>query len=138
MTVLVDTSVWIEFLRGNGGSADRWMVAALREERPLGWTEPVLLELLVGARSPRRAAELRALAMRGPALRVSGLTDWEAAASLARATASVGRTVRSTVDCLISAVAIRSGVPVVTSDGDYDVIASLSSLEVVHPGVIGA
>lgn len=138
MTVLVDTSVWVEFLRGTGSTADRWMVAALRDERPLGWTEPVLLELLVGARSARRAAELRALATRGPALRVSGLVDWEAAASIARAAAVAGHPVRSTVDCLIAAVAIRSGVPVVTDDGDYDVIAAHSSLEVLRPEVVSA
>ena len=138
MTVLVDTSVWIEFLRGTGSAADRWIVAALRDGRPLAWTEPVLLELLVGARSARRAADLRALIMRGPALRVSGLADWEAAASLARATASAGRPVRSTVDCLVAAVAIRSGVSVVTNDGDYDLIASHSSLEVLRPEVAGA
>ena len=131
VTVLVDTSVWIEFLRGSGGPADAWVVEALAQGRPLAWTEPVLLELLVGATSADRATELRSLVTRGPMARLVGLADWEAAATLARAARSAGRPVRSTVDCLIAAVAIRTGIPVVTCDRDFTVLASVSPLQVL-------
>ncbi len=131
MTVLVDTSVWIEFLRGTGGPADTWVVEALTQGRPLAWTEPVLLELLVGATSPDRTTELRSLVTRGPMARLVGLADWEAAATLARAARSAGRPVRSTIDCLIAAIAVRTGIPVVTCDRDFTVLASISPLQVL-------
>ncbi len=131
MTVLVDTSVWIEFLRGSGGPADAWVVEALTQGRPLAWTEPILLELLVGASSADRASELRSLVTRGPMARLAGLDDWEAAATLARAARSTGRPVRSTIDCLIAAVAIRTGMPVVTCGRDFTVLASVSPLQLL-------
>lgn len=42
--------------------------------------------------------------------------------------ATVGKTVRSLVDCLIAAVAIRHDVAVVHRDVDYEVIAAVTSL----------
>jgi predicted nucleic acid-binding protein len=134
VTVLVDTSVWVEYLRGSGGPADTWVVGALSQGRPLAWTEPVLLELLVGATSTRRAAELRSLVTRGPMARLRGLADWEAAATIARTARSAGRPVRSTIDCLIAAVAIRTDLPVVTCDRDFTAIASITPLQVLPMG----
>ncbi len=131
MTVLVDTSVWIEYLRATGGPGDGWLTESIGQDRALAWTEPVLLELLVGVSSARRAAELRALVTRGPIARVVGLADWEAAAALARASRATGRPVRATVDCLIAAVAIRSDVPVASCDRDFSVLAAVSPLRLV-------
>lgn len=131
MSVLVDTSVWVEFLRGTDGPGDRWIVGAVRDGTGLAWTEPVLFELLSGATSPRRAAELRALVLRGPAVRSVGLVDWEAAAELARLTRLAGRPVRSTVDFLVAAVALRADLPVATVDRDFEAIAAVAPLRLV-------
>jgi len=132
--VLVDTSAWIEFLRGTGSPEHHFVASALRDERPLAWTEPVLLELTVGARSDLRAAELRAMLAGRELLTVQGLADWAAAGSLWRAARARGLTVRSTVDCLIAAVAIRTGTPVLARDRDYAALAEVSPLEVVATG----
>ena len=129
MSVLVDTSVWIEFLRATGSTADRWLTDAVREERELAWTEPVLFELLVGATSEVHVAALKAMVVRGPVVRVLGLADFEAAASLARQARASGRPIRSTVDCLIAAVAIRMGMAVATVDRDFRAIAEVAPLE---------
>lgn len=132
--VLVDTSVWVEYLRGSRSPSDRWLAAAIADERPLAWTEPILLELSSGATTPRRAAVLRALLNRGPLLRVGDLADWESAASLRRTARVRGLTVRSAVDCLIATVAIREGVPIVARDRDYRMLARVSALEVLDVG----
>jgi len=52
------------------------------------------------------------------------------AANLFRAARRAGLTVRSGVDCLIAACAIRNGLTVLHRDRDFDVIARVSSLEV--------
>lgn len=136
-TVLVDTSVWIEFLRATGSPADRWLTGALGDERPLAWTEPVLFELLVGTPAGRRAAELRAMVTRGPVARVMGLADWESAAVLTQRARAAGRPIVSTIDCLIAAVAIRSALPLATIDHDYRTIAEIAPLELIGFDVSG-
>lgn len=129
MTVLVDTSAWIEYLRGTGSPHNLWIRRAIVEEEPLGWTDPIFYELTGGARSPECVQELRALLMRGPMLPVAGLQDWEDAAQLYRAARSRGLTVRSSTDCLIAAVALRTGNPVLAADRDFPALAQVSDLE---------
>lgn len=132
MTVLVDTSAWVEFLRGTGSREHRWIRRAVVDEEPVAWTDPVLYELTAGAGSQERAYELRSLLLRGPRLPV-GLTDWEDAARLYRVARSQGLTVRSTVDCLVAAVALRTATPILARDRDFGVIAGISELQLVTP-----
>ena len=131
--VLVDTSAWVEYLRGTGSPYNRWIRDAIRAETPLGWTEPILYELTAGAGSPRRVEELRALLLRGPMVAVDGLQDWEDAAQLYRTARAKGLTVRSSIDCLIAAVALRTGSPVLALDRDFEALAQVSDLVLEHP-----
>jgi len=133
VTVLVDTSAWVEYLRGTGSPHNSWIRDAIHAETPLGWTEPILYELTAGAGSPRRVEELRALLLRGPMVAVDGLRDWEAAAQLYRSARSKGLTVRSSIDCLIAAVALRTGSPVLALDRDFEALAQVSDLVLEHP-----
>lgn len=133
MTVLVDTSTWIEYLRGTGSPHNAYVREAILADRPLGWTEPILYELTAGARSQRRAADLRALLVRGPILAVEGLQDWEVAAQLYRSARSKGLTIRSSIDCLIAAVALRTASPVLALDRDFEALAQVSDLALEDP-----
>lgn len=133
MTVLVDTSAWIEYLRGTNSAHNVYLREAILGDTPLAWTEPVLYELTAGARSPQRAEELRALLLRGPFLAVDALQDWEAAALLYRSVRSRGLTVRSSIDCLLAAVALRTGSPVLARDRDFEALAQVSDLVVERP-----
>ena len=133
MTVLVDTSAWVEFLRGTGSAHNRWLRDAIQAETPLGWTEPILYELTAGARTPQRGEELRALLLRGPLLAVEGLQDWEDAAFLYRSARAKGLTVRSSMDCLIATVALRTGSRLLALDRDFDALAEVSDLDLAQP-----
>lgn len=133
MTVLVDTSAWIEYLRGTRSPHNTYLREAIRAGQALGWTEPTLFELTAGARCPRQAADLRALLMRGHFLAVDGLHDWEVAAQLYRAARSKGLTVRSSIDCLIAAVARRTASPVLALDRDFEALAEVSDLVLEEP-----
>ena len=97
------------------------------------WTEPILYELTAGARDPQRAEELRALLLRGPLLAVDGLQDWEVAALLYRSARSRGLTVRSSMDCLVAAVALRTGSPVLARNRDFEALAQVSDLVIERP-----
>lgn len=133
MNVVVDTSAWVDYLRGTGSAHNVWIRQAITDERPLGWTDPILYELTAGARSPERAQELRGLLLRGPMHPVAGLQDWEDAARLYRSARARGLTVRSSIDCLIAAVALRTQNAILAVDRDFEALAQVSDLELVEP-----
>lgn len=133
MNALVDTSAWVEYLRSTGSRHNAWIREAIADERPLAWTDPVHFELTAGAGSSERADELRALLMRGPMLPVSGLRDWEDAAQLYRSAHSRGLTIRSSIGCLIAAVALRTGSSILAVDRDFAALAQVSDLEILDP-----
>lgn len=108
-----------------GDVADQ-LERGLREQTLLT-TEPVVLEVLAGARAPSEEARLSALL--GTALRVPcEHADYVDAARVHRACRRNGETVRNLLDCLIAAVAIRAGVPLIHADRDFETIARHSPL----------
>jgi predicted nucleic acid-binding protein len=130
--ILVDSSAWVEFLRRTGSSTNRRLASLLAEGQRLAWTEMVALEVLAGARDDADRDGLRRLVYSHALLPVSGPTDYESAAELFRACRRHGETPRGLVDCLIAAVAIRSGVEVLSNDSDFEVIARHSSLRLAN------
>jgi predicted nucleic acid-binding protein len=84
-----------------------------------------------GNADDRHARELRRLLGRCTFLRLEERPDHEAAASLYRACRRGGRTVRKLPDCLIAAVAIRTGAQLLHRDSDFDAIARHSLLVTV-------
>ena len=122
---LIDTSAWIEYLRdGEVHTADA-VERLLAEGAAL--SEPVAMEVLAGARSHHHGQQLRALLGRAELLPV-GSEDWRDAALLYRMCRINGVTVRSMVDCLIGAVAIRNDVPVLALDRDFLALAEHTPL----------
>ena len=132
MTHLVDTSAWIEYLRGTGSPAHLEVRRLLREEPgQVALTEPVIMELLAGPADHRVVTRLEQLVDGLPLICVDAALDYRAAAAVYRATRLSGRTVRSLVHCLIAVVAERTGTVVVHRDRDFDVLAqSLPDLRV--------
>ncbi len=56
--------------------------------------------------------------------------DYEEGAALYRHCRRRGETVRNLMDCLIAAVAIRNGTPVLHADADFDVLARHTELQI--------
>lgn len=126
--IVVDTSAWVEFLRATGSNVDRRLAKAMRLGQELGVVDVVRLELLAGARDDDAANDLRRLLARFTALPAASPGDHEAAASLYRNARRSGSTVRSLLDCLVAAVALRIGAPVLARDRDFVVLAEISPL----------
>ncbi len=114
--ILPDTSAWIEYLRATGSPAHRRLHTLIANEAALGVTDVVIMELLAGTSTDERVAELRRMVDRFEFLPVEGLADFEAAAEIYRRCRRGGETVRKLNDCLIAAVALRVGVPVLHRD----------------------
>jgi hypothetical protein len=90
-------------------------------------TEPVVMEVLAGARSGRHGAQLRSLLGSVELLPLTA-EDWASAALLYRMCRVNGATIRSMVDCLIAAVGIRHDIAVLAQDRDFDVLAAHTPL----------
>jgi len=128
--ILPDTSAWIAELRSTDCVVRRTMRHLLDIHAEIVVTEPVIMELLAGARSPGELAGIRRRLLAFPMLRVKDLVTYERAAAVWRACRAGGEPVRNTLDCLIAAVAIRERATVLHADRDFDVIARHTELQI--------
>lgn len=127
--ILADTSAWVEYDRATGSSVDERMTELISDSRSLVTTEPVLMEVLAGARDETRAAALRRLLQRVPLLPFDSVADFEAASRIYRRCRQAGVTPRGMVDCMIAAVAWRRDAALLAHDVDLVRVASVIGLE---------
>ena len=125
--ILVDSSAWIEFLRDTGSPVCLLVDELLDGE--VATCDVVHMEVLAGGRDEAHLGLLRRMLARTVLLPTSR-TDYDAAAALYRRCRRQGATVRSVLDCLIAAVAIRNGVSVLHDDRDFDALARHTELQV--------
>jgi predicted nucleic acid-binding protein len=123
--ILADSSAWVEFDRATGSPVDQRMSELVTNDGPLAVTEPVLMEVLAGARSDQREAQLRRLLLRYTLLRFETIADFDAAAAIYRRCRRVGVTPRGMVDCMIAAVAWRHGATLLANDVDLGRVAAV-------------
>jgi predicted nucleic acid-binding protein len=129
--ILVDTSAWIEFLRGTGSPTHARLRDLIERGEPLATTEVIVMEVLAGAKDDVHLGRLRGAVLgRCRLLSGHGLADHEDAAAIYRNCRQQGATVRRLIDCLIAAVAIRARVPVLHADHDFEHIARYCQLRV--------
>ena len=125
--LLVDTSVWIRLLRGDRAVRDR-LATALRQGADIVTCGPIQLELLAG-RTARNADAVDSVVHGTRPLPVDSREDFLAAGELAARARAAGAPVRSSIDCLIAQIALRSGdVTVVHADRDFTRLAAVSPL----------
>ncbi len=126
--IVVDTSAWVEYLRGTRGAIARRLRQMIADDAPLATTDVVVMELLAGARSAADRDELRRLLLRCTFLPVRGPVDYEDAAEVFRRCRSEGETIRKLTDCLIAVVVMRADAELLHRDADFDAIARHTAL----------
>ena len=123
--VLVDTSVWIEVFR----KPSRVDLEAAVSFEDIVTCLPVLQEVLQGFHEELAFARARESMQAMPVLESPlRLEVFLQAADLYRSARRAGYTVRSGVDCVIAACAIRHRAEVLHHDRDYDALSKVSSL----------
>jgi len=126
--ILVDTSVWIDFLRNLDTPHVRALDELIENEGDLSVADIVLTEVLQGISADRdfRTVEryLRDLPIYSP----RGVETYVRAAQIHRQCRRRGRTVRSSVDCIIAAVCIENRLTLLHRDSDFDLIEACTSL----------
>ena len=126
--ILVDTSIWIELLNGKLGTK-----VAAEELLSFVTSGPIVQEVLQGLRETAWAEPFREALLAMPRLGDPlPLRTFLSAAEIYRQGRRKGYTIRSSVDCLIAAIAIESRVPVWHKDRDFRLITRYTSLEMVE------
>lgn len=123
--ILVDTSVWIEVFQ-----AKRPLdLEAIVDFDDVGTCLPVIQEVLQGFRDEAAYRRAREAMLALPVVELPLEEDVILqAVDLFRSARRGGRTVRSSVDCLIAACAIRHDLEVLHRDRDNTVLAEVSAL----------
>jgi len=128
--ILADTSAWVEYDRATGSPVDHRITSLIDGDGPLAVTEPVIMELLAGARNDRRENDLRRLLMRFDLLTFDAAVDFDSATRIYRRCRTAGITPRGMVDCMIAAVAWRSGATLLAFDIDLSRVAGIIGIAV--------
>ena len=129
--VLIDSSAWIEYLRGTGSRANVAVRKLIEEAAPVSTTDVVVMELLSGANTSERRSQIWALLNRCTMIPVRPLFEYERAAELYARCRASGFTPSNTNDLLVASVAMWKNVPVLAADSDFEQIAAVSSLKLV-------
>ena len=126
---LVDTSVWIACFR-RSDPLDLESILELDE-----WVTclPVIQEVLQGF-DDQRAFRIAREALFALPIVESPLTaaTFEQAIDLYRSARRAGFTIRSSVDCLIAACALRNSLTIAHRDRDFGSLARIAALDVKH------
>ena len=132
--IIVDTSVWVEFDRATGSRLDRHLTNLITRDGDIASTDPVLMELLAGARDEEASSRLRRLLTSFGWIPTLAPVDSEAAARIYRACRAEGYQPSGLIDCLIAAVTMRSGSTLLTGDSGFAAISQVVPLELEPVG----
>ena len=131
---LVDTSVWVNYLRGDATPQVRALKILLSGEEIVGTAPIILQEILQGADSVERFetwrkyfSELFCYLPRDP------VESHIAAARLYQDCRKAGKTLRSSNDCLIARIAIENGLTLLHNDRDFNAIARVTGQLKLYP-----
>jgi hypothetical protein len=129
--IVVDSSVWIDFLNGRPAPHVRRLRAILGTEEVIVG-DLMLCEVLQGLASERAAREVEALLRRCDVVSMAGEAMAIAAARNFRFLRRRGITVRKTIDLLIGTWCIENRRPLLHNDSDFRPMARhLGLVEVV-------
>jgi len=129
--VIVDTTVWIDYLRGADNPESLWLDRELPRQR-LSLTDLILCEVLQGVRDPVLFTQVRDELLAFHIFDTGGKDLAVASAANYRILREKGHTVRRTIDCLIATFCIEAGHSLLHRDRDFEPFEKVVGLPVVH------
>ena len=131
--ILVDSSVWIDYFRGNATPQAEKLESLLGTE-PIATGDLILTEVLQGFVSDRDFNQARKLLTSLVVVDLAGQDIAIQAAKNFRALRALGVSVRKTIDTVIATRCIESGLPLLYSDRDFDPFVEHLGLRSALPG----
>ena len=122
--VIVDTSVWVDFFNGYSSPEADALARLLDEEVELLTCGIIVAEFMQGIRERKTLKELERHFREMDWLTPREPDTYLSAAALFRELRSKGKTIRSTIDCLIAQLASENNAFVLAKDRDLHLILS--------------
>jgi len=130
--ILVDTSVWIDFLKGTNSPERHTLHRLIEEEEDISITEIIVTEILQGIKEDRDFETVKDYLLEFPIHRPKGIETYLKAAEIYRDCRKKGKTVRKTVDCIIAAICMENDLAIFHKDRDFDRIEECTGLKVLR------
>lgn len=130
--IVVDTTVWVDYLRGVSTPQTEWLDANLERER-IGMTDLILCEVLQGIKDDEVFRAVQRELLKFEVFPSSGIGLAIAAAKNYRRLRAQGLTVRRTIDCLIATFCLEYGHSLLHNDRDFDPFEHVLGLAVIRP-----
>lgn len=130
--VIIDTTVWIDYLQGVSTPQTGWLDREVERQR-LGLTDIILCEVLQGVRDEARFRAVQTELLRFEVFSAGGTELALATAQNYRALRARGRTLRSTIDGWIATFCLTHGHALLHDDRDFDHFEEVLGLQVVRP-----
>lgn len=127
--VIVDTSAWIEYLKGSRARVVSTVDQCLEQDL-VAIGDLIYCEIMQGIRSPRERSKVSSLLLALPHFDMVGFSMAEKSAANYRLLRSKGITVRKTIDVLIGTFCSEHGFQIVHNDSDFDVMATHIGLDI--------
>jgi len=129
---IVDTTVWVDYLRGVATSQAEWLDACLLRER-LGVTDLIVCEVLQGVKDDGNFQAVQRELLKCEVFSTGGIELAVDSAKNYRRLRAQGHTVRRTIDCLIATFCLRNGHSLLHNDRDYDAFERALGMAVIRP-----
>jgi len=126
--VIVDTSIWIDFLKGRDTAGSVQLEQLLDNEIDLFTTGIIVQEILTGIKEKRTRNSVKK-DLEGFITVMPSLGTHVQAAEIFGQCRKKGKTIRSIVDCLVAALAIEYDLAVLQRDRDFEYIAQAIPLK---------
>jgi predicted nucleic acid-binding protein len=132
--VLVDTSIWIDYLSPRPGAGAARLDGLIAAGVPFALAPVILQEILQGARSKAEFGRLRRnLTTQNFLYPLDPVESHIGAAEIYAACRWSGVTPRSAIDCFIARIAIENKAALLHCDADYDRIAGVVPELIIYP-----
>jgi len=130
--VIVDTTVWVDYLNGIANSQTDWLDQELDRQR-LGLTDLILSEVLQGVRDEHEATATQRELLKFEVFPTGSIELAVASARNYRTLRTKGRTIRRTLDCWIATFCLLNDHALLHVDSDFDSFEKFLGLRVIHP-----
>lgn len=121
--LLFDTSIWVDFIRGNSTPKSELLRSFLEEDKDVFINSTIYQEVLQGCKQKSQFHQVNNLLNALNLLEINGYEAAYGAAKIYQSLRSKGITIRKPNDCLIAYYTIHFNCELVQNDSDFDLIA---------------
>ena len=136
MSLIVDTSVWIDFFNPKVKSPEKaFLQKSIQNDSPIFLCPIIYQEVLQGIKDDKSFEQIKYILQQFGMIYFDLMHVTNFAIDLYRHLRKKGITVRKSVDCLIASYAIITNMHLLHNDSDFTQIAKVSKLKIYKAGM---